>query len=32
VLSPERLSGIVPATGVIDLSGLKVAKQDSDLT
>ena len=31
VLSPERLSGIVPATGVIDLSQLKVPKAESDL-
>jgi aspartate ammonia-lyase len=30
VLSPERLSGIVPATGVIDLS--KMPKRESDLT
>ena len=34
VLSPERLSGIVPATGVLDLSSLntKLKKQESDLT
>ena len=31
VLSPERLSGVVPATGVIDLPQL-LAKEESDLT
>jgi aspartate ammonia-lyase len=32
VLSPERLSGIAPTTGLIDLPGLKAEREDSDLT